>query len=143
MTDSLNIDRIAAELNGRSALHAIGQLQSIRKTLKGFERLPSRTIFTGQTIHEGWAFHHGGRTELQFNIGRENPDGAEEMRHGVAFSFELSQTLPDINILVPKVRLFNEYLQCTRSNSRTCGCGTMLKRCEAAITQPVRFCLNL
>jgi hypothetical protein len=111
MLDNLAINLIATKLNERSATHAIGRLQSIRKALKGFERLPSREIFTAQTIHDGWAFHHGGRTELQFNIGRENVSGAEELRHGVAFSFELSQTLPDIDVLVPKARLFNEYLQ--------------------------------
>lgn len=111
MPDNLDINAVATELNRRSASHAIGQLQSIRKALRGFERLPSRDIFTSQTIHDGWAFHHGGRTELQFNIGREQPDGPEELRHGVAFSFELSQTLPDIDVLVPKARLFNEYLQ--------------------------------
>lgn len=111
MPDTLDIARIAEELNRRAEPHRIGQLQSIRKAIKGFKRLPSRSIFTGLTVHDGWAFHHGGRSELQFNIGHENPEGADELRHGVAFSFELSQTLPSIDVLVPKARLFNEYLQ--------------------------------
>jgi hypothetical protein len=34
-----------------------------------------------------------------------------KLRHGVAFSFKLSQTLPDIDVLIPKARLFSEYLQ--------------------------------
>ncbi|MBZ0148680.1 MAG: hypothetical protein K8F62_14225 [Pseudorhodoplanes sp.] len=107
----MDITRIAEELNRRAGGHRIGQLQFIRKAMKGFERLPSRGIFTGQTIHDSWAFHHGGRSELQFNIGHEHPDGADELRHGVAFSFELSQTLPSIDVLIPKARLFNEYQQ--------------------------------
>ena len=111
MPDTLNITRIAGELNERARTHPIGQLQSIRKTIKGFRRQPSKDIFTSQTIHEGWAFHHGGRSELQFNIGHEEPNAHDELRHGVAFSFELSQTLPSIDVLVPKARLFNEYLQ--------------------------------
>jgi hypothetical protein len=48
---------------------------------------------------------------LQFNIGHEDPESQDELRHGVAFSFELSQTLPTIDVLIPKARLFNEYLQ--------------------------------
>jgi hypothetical protein len=63
-----------------------------------------------QTIHSRWAFHHGGRSELQFNIGLETISQLNQLRHGVAFSFELSQALPDIDVLIPKVRLFNDYL---------------------------------
>lgn len=59
----------------------------------------------------GYAFHHGGRKELQFNIGRDRVNGVEEFRFGVAFSFEPSPTLPNINDLLPNVRLFNQYLQ--------------------------------
>src|SRR4051794_10143662 len=106
MPDSRDCNIIAKELNSRSAGHPIGQLQSIRKALKAFRRLPSREIFTDRTIHKEWAFHHGGRTELQFNIGLEVVDGIERLHHGVAFSFQLSQTLPDIDVLVPKARLF-------------------------------------
>ncbi len=83
----------------------------MRAELKGMSRPPGTKIFSSQTIHPHWAFHHGGRTELQFNIGLENIGGRDELRHGVAFSFELSQTLPDIQVLVPKVRLFNDYMQ--------------------------------
>ncbi len=33
------------------------------------------------------------------------------LRHGVAFSFETNQTLPTIDVLRPKLRLFGEFLQ--------------------------------
>jgi hypothetical protein len=111
MPNTLDIAQVAETLNGQANTYRIGQLQTIRKAMKGLRRLPSRDIFTGRTIHDDWAFHHGGRSELQFNIGREHPDGADELRHGVAFSFELSQTLPSIDVLVPKARRFGEYLQ--------------------------------
>lgn len=111
MPDTLDIPRTAEELNRRAKAYRIGQLQLIRKAMKGFERLPSRSIFTRQTIQGRWAFHHGGRSELQFNIGHEHPGDMVELRYGVAFSFELSQTLPSIDPLVPKVRIFNEYVQ--------------------------------
>src|SRR5258708_8376548 len=89
----------------------IGQLQEIRRQLKPHARVAGNSIFTHQTIFEGplnaYAFHYGGRQELQFNVGIE-PGG---IRHGVAFSFEPSQSLPDpVRILTPKVRRFNEFL---------------------------------
>jgi hypothetical protein len=112
MNDRLvNISAIAQELNLRASGHSIGHLQTIRAKLKDFSRRPGSAIFSSQTIHTKWAFHHGGRSELQFNIGTENVSGREELRHGVAFSFTLSQTLPSIDILIPKVRLFNDYVQ--------------------------------
>lgn len=106
-----DVGPIARALNARAAPYAIGRLQDLRTTLRGYSKRPSSDIFTSHTIHPHWAFHYGGRTELQFNIGLEDIDGASELRHGVAFSFEPSQSLPSIDVLVPKVRLFNDYLR--------------------------------
>jgi hypothetical protein len=111
MLEQLDIPAIANELNSRAAGHAIGQLQAIRRRINEFSRQPGSTIFSSQTIHPQWAFHHGGRRALQFNIGAEEPSGYLELRHGVAFSFELSQTLPNLDVLVPKARRFNDYLR--------------------------------
>ncbi|WP_054086870.1 MULTISPECIES: hypothetical protein [Pseudomonas syringae group] len=57
-------------------------------------------------MFENWGWHYGGRKELQFNIGIEG----EFVRYGVAFSLECSQSLPNIDVLVPKIARFNEYL---------------------------------
>lgn len=112
MTDSdFDVGPIARALNVRAASYAIGGLQEIRKRLRGYSRRPSSDIFTSHTIHPHWAFHYGGRTELQFNIGLEDVTGELELRHGVAFSFEPSQSLPSIDVLVPKVGLFNDYMR--------------------------------
>lgn len=108
MPNTLDIGHIAQKLNELARDHPVGQLQSMRTSIKRLERQPSKDIFTVQTIHEGWAFHHGGRSELQFNIGHEYQD---ELRHGVALSFQLSQTLPNIDVLVPKAARLNEYLR--------------------------------
>lgn len=112
---SLNIDAIARELNARARTHAIGELQSIRARLKGLRR-HGTNIFTSQTIKTGWAFHSGARRnyELQFNNGIENAFGETELRHGVAFSFESSRTVPSDGSLerfLPKVRHFNDYMR--------------------------------
>jgi hypothetical protein len=105
---SLDIPNIANKLNELAPPHPIGKLQDIRTQLKKLKRRPGDKIFSTQTTFERWAFHHGGRTELQFNIGYDKND---DLRHGVAFSFELSQTLKSIDVLVPKVKFFNDFME--------------------------------
>lgn len=108
--DSITIPRLAEQLNRRASDYGIGKLQQLRVKLKGLKRLPSSKLFHPATTSDEWAFHYGGRAELQFNIGMEVSDGKEYIRHGVAFSLEPSQTLPDIKDLLPKMRLFNEFV---------------------------------
>ncbi len=106
----LDIRNIAARLNELAPPHAIGKLQEIRTRLKNLNRRPGDKIFSSQTIFDDWAFHHGGRTELQFNIGYADREKNDDLRYGVAFSFELSQTLKAIDPLVPKVKYFNDFI---------------------------------
>jgi hypothetical protein len=105
----ISLTAIVEEIEGKAEAREIGHLQEIRKELKSKTRLPYHRIFHPDTIKEkdGYAFHYGGRTELQFNIGFEP---GNMFRHGVAFSLEPSQTLPDITLLLPKVKRFNEFL---------------------------------
>ncbi len=103
------IRAFANELNKKSERYQIGGLQNLRKEIKGFVRRPGSSIFSDQTIFDGYAFHYGGRSELQFNIGFDGSEGAA-LRHGIAFSFETGPSLHDIDVLRPKVRLFNEFL---------------------------------
>jgi hypothetical protein len=79
--------------------------------LKGLQRLPAQEVFTSLTTFDEYAFHHGGRTELQFNVGFEDMEGIGEVRYGVAFSLETSQTLPSIDVLIPKVKYFNDFIR--------------------------------
>ena len=105
----MSLTAIVQEIERRAEKRDIGRLQEIRRELKGHAHLAAHSIFTPQSIFEedGYAFHYGGRTELQFNIGFE-PGG---FRDGVAFSFEASRTLPEPEeTLIPSVRRFNEYL---------------------------------
>ncbi len=106
-----DLQAIAVELNSLAHDHAIGRLQDIRLELKGFARRPGSDIFSSQTIKPEFAFHHGGRSELQFNIGLEGVPENREFRYGVAFSFETSRTLPSIDQLIPKVVRFNDFMQ--------------------------------
>jgi hypothetical protein len=106
---TIGLTAIVKEIERKAEAQEIGHLQKIRKELKSKTRLPYHRIFHPDTIKEkdGYAFHYGGRTELQFNIGFEP---GNMFRHGVAFSLEPSQTLPDIALLLPKVKRFNELL---------------------------------
>jgi hypothetical protein len=111
----MQLYEIAERINARSANYRMGNFQSLRKRLKGLSSVPSYKIFTSQTVHEEWAFHLGGRKELQFNIGLEDYDDSLCFRHGVAFSLETSHTLPDVEILLPKIERFNDYVRETAS----------------------------
>lgn len=91
--------------------YAISGLQALRARNRGLRRT-GRSIFGNRQLAEDWAFHRGGRDELQFNVGLDFfPDGARAFRAGVAFSFEPSRSLPSIDVLVPKVARFNAYLR--------------------------------
>jgi hypothetical protein len=91
--------------------HPIGGLQALRARHKGLRRIAG-SIFGNRAIDHGWVFHWGGREELQFNLGLDSfADGSAAFRAGAAFSFEPSRSLPDIEVLVPKVARFNAYLR--------------------------------
>lgn len=107
----ISMEMIASELNLLSKGHPIGELQEIRMELNGLQHLPAHDIFHSATIKEDWACHYGGRKELQFNLGFDTVEGPMQLRYGVAFSFEPSRSLPDIRVLEPKVKLFNQYMR--------------------------------
>lgn len=97
------------ELNDAAHSHPIGALQEIRAELHGKQKAGHK-IFSSQTTDDEWAFHHGGRPELQFNVSTDG-SGGTMFRSGVAFSFETSRFLPEIDVLIPKVKLFNDFLR--------------------------------
>ena len=103
----MDIEELANLLNILSANYEIGNLQDIRMDIHGLQRIPCPGIFSPRSIRQDYAFHAGGRTELQFNIGDERDD---QIRHGVAFSLQPSRSLPDITVLYPKIVRFNEYV---------------------------------
>lgn len=99
----MTIDEIADLINAKSGSYKIGKLQNIRKEIKALSQMSTRKIFGLQGRNPDWAFHAGGRTELQFNIGNEN----EGVRYGFAFSLVPSQALPKPDILYPKILKLN------------------------------------
>lgn len=104
----MEIFELAQKLNVASKNYKIGDLQRIRATIKGKKRPAGKDIFnTGKINSDGtWAFHYGGRSELQFNIGKEK----EGIRYGLAFSLEPSQSFPGksiLSLLCPKILRLN------------------------------------
>lgn len=112
----MTIPKVAEELNRQSVEFEIGNLHENRKRLHGLKRAPLEVgIFGKRSIRvnkEGqfYAFHLGGRHEMQFNIGEDLIENVEMIRFGVAFSLQLSRTLRSIDLLIPKIRRFNSYV---------------------------------
>jgi hypothetical protein len=103
-----NLYAIAKQLNLRARQHPVGMLQRVRMNLKGLSRRPVEDIFSSQTTHDDYAYHHGGQPELQFNIGLEG----DKFRHGVAFSFIRTKNVQrPIEVLGRKVSRFNKFMR--------------------------------
>lgn len=84
-----------------------------RRKLNGGNRWSGPLLLiqrNGKQSRQGYAYHKGGREELQFNVGFE--DGGTRFRYGVAFSLEPGQDLPDpAAALAPKILQFNRLIQ--------------------------------
>ena len=107
----MQLTPIVERIEAVASRHPFGKLQEIRNRIKNIGRVHHR-IFPPQSTFEkpigGYAFHYGGRTELQFNVGFEDDDLS--FRHGVAFSFERNRNLTDIGILRTSFIRFNDFL---------------------------------
>ncbi|HET7460711.1 MAG TPA: hypothetical protein VFJ82_05670 [Longimicrobium sp.] len=104
---------IAATINEKAGKYRFGALQKLRKELKGLQKTHS-VLFdldTEWVARDEYAYHLGGRQELQYNVGYEEVDGVKVFRHGVAFSLEKSQRALDVvENLLPKISRFNEFV---------------------------------
>jgi hypothetical protein len=108
----LTLQEVVTELNTLAPYHDIGTLPVWRRTRHGLTRVPAATLFFSTVEPDrDWAFHAGGLTELQFNVGFEEIEGQRMFRHGVGFSLQPTRELPDIAPMVPKIERFNEYLR--------------------------------
>lgn len=68
---ALTIQTLVKRINKVARGYAVGRLQQLRAELHG-KRITTSTIFSTTTVFPPrYAFHHGGRKELQFNVGRK------------------------------------------------------------------------
>lgn len=103
----MTIPELAAMINENLAGHQMSNFQSLRMKMKGLEQSRTYKIFSKITTNDKWAFHDGGRSEIQYNIGLDNGG----IRYGLAFSLEPSQTLPDPTVLFHKVYRLNYLIE--------------------------------
>lgn len=103
----MNLKKISKDINNQLANYEIGKIQNFRIKAKNLNRPKSYKLFPDEPINENWTFHIGGRTELQFNIGNED----EGLRFGFAFSLEPGKSLPNPEVLYPKIRKLNYIIQ--------------------------------
>jgi len=107
----IDIARVAAELNARSVGYRIGALQQIRQRVRSLARANGNRLFAPSSIKADYAFHTGGRAELQFNVGIEPIGPTIRFRHVVAFSIQRSRSMPDTTVMLPLIARFNEFLR--------------------------------
>ena len=100
------IEDLAREVSLRAKGRPIGKLQEKRAAEKRLTIVPQ--FIDGRTIFDKYAYHTGGRNELQFNIAFE--DGRNSFRHGVAFGLQPSKYSLDIGVFEDRIRNFNEFL---------------------------------
>jgi hypothetical protein len=109
---AMDIFAFADRVNEAAPSYKVGGLQLFRSNVH-HKRARTKKLFSPQTIFKtdwgGFAFHDGGRTELQYNLGYYLEDRV--CRYGVAFSFERTQALPDPEALWPKVSRFNKWVK--------------------------------
>lgn len=106
----MEIKKVALAINELSHSHPIGHLQELRTRLRG-KSSRTHAIFTESTIFQNYAFHDGGRHEIQFNIGTEEINEREVFRYGIAFSLETSRSHSDVSELFEKIERFNYYIR--------------------------------
>lgn len=102
------INDVANRINTLASGYRMARFQRLRKNIKSLSKIHTYQIFIPQTIDVNgeYAFHSGGRDEIQFNIGCETPNGP--LRYGLAFSLQSSRSMPDpIGSLKSKIEVFN------------------------------------
>ncbi len=105
----LDLRSIVTELNSLAEDYRVGNLQQLRWIIRGRSGNRNGMRWVIPKDSDGYAFHWGGRKELQFNLGIED----NRIRYGVAFSFEPSSSysVDDLHgFLDPKIERFNDYL---------------------------------
>ncbi|SDP10355.1 hypothetical protein SAMN05428975_0315 [Mucilaginibacter sp. OK268] len=111
----MTLAQLADTLNrkARSGNHAIARLPELRKQYLHKKQLPA-DLFTRTTIFDKddkYFFHHGGRDEMQFNVGEEWVNNRIVTRYGLCFSLEPSRSLTNpVHDLKPFQQRFNQCL---------------------------------
>jgi len=109
----MNIEEIALKINKicLAESHVFSSLQKIRE--KYYNKRPNTwKPFVKKSIKANYAFHSGGREEMQFNIGEDYINGKNVFRYGIAFSLKENQSLKDaIGVFKNPVLQYNIFIK--------------------------------
>lgn len=117
----MDIREIAETINEKAKDYQMGTFQDLRVKLHhDLNKKPLKNIFSypksvRNDPDDQYAFHYGGRHELQFNIGFIERDGEEKFRYGIALSLFENKSLPNYRELKPQFDLLTEYLKANKS----------------------------
>ncbi len=113
----MNIKEIAYKINelGSENDNLFSKIQEIR--FKHLNKQPRTwSPFAEYSIKDNYAFHSGGREEIQFNIGEDFINNKTVFRFGIAFSLEKSQSLKEPEKVFKRIiERYNEFLQINQS----------------------------
>ena len=112
----MNISTIAHRINKMafSEGYRFKLLQQYRKQKTG-KRNFSKKPFSASSIKGSYAFHTGGRQEMQFNIGYDWINNKKYFRFGLAFSLEKGRSLINpLEVFKPKIKRFNSFFEGNR-----------------------------
>ena len=87
-------------------------LPKIRAGLKDLQRPGSYSLFSAHSTFpdDPYAYHSGGRSEIQFNVAVEYLNGREIFRYGLGFSLSASRSESDpITTMTPRIKAFNAW----------------------------------
>ncbi|MFZ2782964.1 MAG: hypothetical protein WAZ36_01090 [Sediminibacterium sp.] len=111
----MDIWQLTAALNDKARTdgYRIAELPELRKFYLHKKILPDLIFHSRTTKNEKdiYAFHYGGRDEMQFNVGQELIGGREMTRYGLCFSLEGSRSLTDpLGVLNPFRLRANDFI---------------------------------
>jgi|GEM_PF-631034 len=113
----MNIKEIAFKINelGSENDNLFSKIQEIR--FKHLNKQPRTwSPFAEYSIKDNYAFHSGGREEIQFNIGEDFINYKTVFRFGIAFSLEKSPSLKEPEKVFKRIiERYNEFLQNNQS----------------------------
>ena len=108
----MTIKQIAYKINdlAKSEDYNFGRLQYLRQRITG-KRTVTKVPFADFGIKERYAFHTGGRNEIQFNFGLDKINDKGIFRYGLAFSLERNINLKEpLKVFTEKIKRFNEFI---------------------------------
>jgi len=108
----MNIEEIAIKLNeiSKAEKRPFSTIQEIRA--KNGITPNTWKPFSKKSIKNEYAFHSGGRSELQFNFGEDCIEDKNVVRYGVAFSLQQGQSLHNpVAEFKDRIKRFNDFVE--------------------------------